>query len=662
MTAARARTALRTAAPLLLGAVLSALICFPFVGGRLLLLDFVSGPHQPLLPAAAFGLDGGLTGGLPLAIAFSLVDRLLGQAGSAVPAVVFFPLATTGAARLLRTAGLPARLGAGLFYAVNPFVFDRLYAGQLEVLLGYALLPFAVAALLDAAEHPHRVARAAGWSAATVMMSEHFAWILVPVTVGILLTRTHRGRAALRLAGAALGAAAISSYLMVAPVLVGTSPAGALAQLAAYRTQADPRLGLLVNVAGLYGFFRPGPIEPKNLLSGWPAVLLALLLVVAIGYSAVLRDPALRRNGLAVLAAGVAGYFLALGDQGPTGGLFKLAYEHVPGFVMMREPDKFAVLTALAYAYGFGQGISWLTTRSRGKGAQIAAIALTGVLPLVYTPNLFGGLGGQVRASAVPPSWSVAEHLVRQDTVLFLPWREYFPTPFTDQRMIADPADQYFGGTVLMSQNPGSGYAFTAEDPEHVFLDKVIGPPVDPQTVQAALGGLGVRFVVLARVTGWRDFADVVDVPGIRLVYSSPTLDLYSVRPTAQETQDDRRVRRLGPVDYRVLPGRPGVVALPVAYSPGWAIDGRPAIELADGQAGIAASAAGGIVHFGPSGGVIASDFGAIAAALAVAFAAFLERRRRWRTTRPGLQTLSNAPPPPESRPAPQARMGSGRT
>jgi hypothetical protein len=629
--AAFARRSLVASAPLLFGVVLAVLFCYPFIAGRLLLLDYVSGPHQPLLPAQAFGLNGALTGGVPLTFACNLLDRVLGQAGSVVPAVIFFPLATTGAARLTRTALPPARLGAGLVYAVNPFVFDRLYAGQLGVLLGYAVLPFAVDALRDAAQRTEGVARAAGWSAATVMMSEHFAWILVPVSVGILLTRPHRVPASLRLAGAALGTAALSCYLLVAPVLADTRPAGALAQLAAYRTQADPRLGLLVNVAGLYGFFRPGPTEPKNLLSGWPAVLAALLLVVAIGYTVVLRDPAHRRNGLAVLAAGVAGYLLALGDQGPTGGLFRLAYEHVPGFVMMREPDKFAVLTALAYAYGFGWGINWLTTRSRGKGAQMAAIALAGVLPLIYTPNLLGGLGGQVKASALPSSWSVAQRLAGQSTVLFLPWREYFETPFTDQRMIVNPAALYFGGTVLTSQNPGSGYAFTAEDPEHVFLDKVIGPPVDPQTTQAALAGLGVRFVVLAKVADWRDFADVVDVPGIRLVYSSPTLDLFSVRPTPQETQNDRRVRRLDPVDYRVLPGHPGVVPLPVPYTPGWTIDGRPAIELADGQVGVLASAGGGIVHYGPSTGVLASEIGSVAAAPAVASAAFIERRRRRR-------------------------------
>ena len=627
--AERARPALVASAPILLGLVLAALVCYPWVGGRLLLLDFVSGPHQPLLPAAAFGLGGGLTGGVPLAIGFHLLDRLLGQTGSVVPAAVFFPLATTGAARLLRTAVLPARLGAGLLYAVNPFVFDRLYAGQLGLLLGYAVLPFAVTALLDAAQERHRVGRAACWAGATVMMSEHFAWILVPVTAAIAVTRSRRVRASLRLGAAALGAAAISSYLLVAPLLVGAHPAGPLTQLSAYRTRADPRVGLLVNVAGLYGFFRPGPVEPKNLFSGWPAVLAALVLIVAVGYVAVLRDPAHRRNGLAILAAGVAGYFLALGNQGPTGGLFMFAYEHVPGFVMMREPDKFAVLVALAYAYGFGWGIAWLTTRSRQRVAQVAAAALAIVMPFAYTPNLLGGLGGQVMASEVPSSWSVASRLAGQDTVLSLPWHEYFPTTFTDQRVIANPAALYFAGTILTSQDPGPGYAFAAEDPEHIFIDKVLGPPVDLQRTRVALADLGVRFVALAKVADWRDFARVADAPGIRLVYSSPSLDLFSVRPTTEETRDGRRVRSIDLVDYRVLPGPPGVVPLPVPYSQGWTLDGHPAVRLADGQAGILAPVGGGVVHYGPASGVLASEIGSLAAALAVAGVAFFERRTR---------------------------------
>jgi hypothetical protein len=398
----------------------------------------------------------------------------------------------------------------------------------------------------------------------------------------------------------------------------------------------------MVNVAGLYGFFRPGPTEPKDLFSRWPAILAALILIVAAGYAVVLRDAARRRDGLAILAAGVVGYFLALGSQGPTGGLFRFAYEHIPGFVMMREPDKFSVLVALAYAYGFGWGIAWLTTGSRQKAAQLVPAALAIALPLAYTPNLFGGLGGQVKASEVPSSWAVASRLTGDATVLFLPWHEYFPTPFTGQRTIANPAASYFAGTVLASQNPGPGYAFAAEDPEHVFLDNLLGPPVNLRRLRVALAGLGVRFVALAKVSDWRDFAGIAAAPGIRFAYSSRTLDIFSVLPTATETRDARRVRSVDPVDYRVLPGRPGVVALPVPYSQSWTLDGHPAMRLADGQAGIAAPAGGGVVHYSPSGGVIASEIASLAAALALAGITFLERRKRVRgRTDPGPQPLA---------------------
>jgi hypothetical protein len=215
--------------------------------------------------------------------------------------------------------------------------------------------------------------------------------------------------------------------------------------------------------------------------------------------------------------------------------------------------------------------------------------------------------------------------------VLFLPWHEYFPTPFTGQRTIANPAAFYFAGTVLTSQNPGLGYGIAAEDPEHVFLDKMLGPPVDLQRMHVALAGLGVRFVALAKVADWQDFAQVGEVPGIRLVYSSSSLDLFSVTPTAQETRNDCRIRFLDLVDYRVLPGHPGVVALPVPYSQGWTLDGHPAVRLPDGQAGIPAPAGGGVVHYGPSSGVLASEIGSLAAALAIAGVAFFERRRRAR-------------------------------
>ena len=123
--------------------------------------------------------------------------------------------------------------------------------------------------------------------------------------------------------------------MLLPPLLAGTSPARPLTQLSAYRTQADPRVGLLVNVAGFYGFFRQGPTEPKDLISRWPAVLAALMQTVTLGYVAVLRDAAQARRaghprpraiddrGLVPHCVGLGGASLSRwadeGSPGPTG-------------------------------------------------------------------------------------------------------------------------------------------------------------------------------------------------------------------------------------------------------------------------------------------------------------------------------------------------------
>ncbi|MHB1594552.1 MAG: hypothetical protein ACYCO9_13360 [Streptosporangiaceae bacterium] len=59
--------------------------------------------------------------------------------------------------------------------------------------------------------------------------------------------------------------------------------------------------------------------------------------------------------------------------------------------------------------------------------------------------------------------------------MIFLPWREYLPAPFTQGRVIANPGAYYFAGTVLTGQNPGAGYGFAAQDPEHAVLDRMLG-------------------------------------------------------------------------------------------------------------------------------------------------------------------------------------------
>ena len=65
---------------------------------------------------------------------------------------------------------------------------------------------------------------------------------------------------------------------------------------------------------------------------------------------------------LLLIFIGFVGFFLALGDQGPTGWLFLWAYDHVTFFALMREPQKFVMLLALSYAVFFGWGVGHLAS------------------------------------------------------------------------------------------------------------------------------------------------------------------------------------------------------------------------------------------------------------------------------------------------------------
>ncbi len=115
--------------------------------GFLLSYDMVIVPRQPFTGALA-----GLAGGPPRAVPS---DAVVAAASRVLPAdlvqklllLSIFVLACSGAAALLSREPWFARLAAGVFYAWNPFVAERLIIGQWALLLGYAGLPWALRAV-----------------------------------------------------------------------------------------------------------------------------------------------------------------------------------------------------------------------------------------------------------------------------------------------------------------------------------------------------------------------------------------------------------------------------------------------------------------------------------------------------------------------------------
>ena len=133
---------------LLVGLAIGLAVCGPLMGGgRVFFLDWSIGAHFPVVSVGSLGLDGGLTSGVAASYIVAVLNPILGGSVTWIPILLFFPIAVVGAGRLAGGSNW-TRVSAGLFYAVNPFVFSRLFVGHIPLLIGYALLPFATIATI----------------------------------------------------------------------------------------------------------------------------------------------------------------------------------------------------------------------------------------------------------------------------------------------------------------------------------------------------------------------------------------------------------------------------------------------------------------------------------------------------------------------------------
>lgn len=695
------------AATLALGIVIALGVCAPLLGGgRVFLLDWSIGPHNAVVNPGDLGLNGGLIAGVVGSVVIGLLNGLLGGTATWLPILLFFPVAAVGAGRLAGRSRW-SRLAAGTLYAVNPFVFNRLYVGHLVLLIGYALLPFAIAAAIRSISLPFfRWTVPALWWAVLTALSPHFAWIFGVVVVGVVVVSTSQ-HPIRRVAGwfaTVVGAFALmSTYILLPHTVTGLPTQVGRVSLALYRTSGDPHLGLFANALALYGFWRlgPGPELPKNVVSGWPFLAVAIVLIAMYGAWHAVRkgkprdgriptesssegaslplgnggevsghedfnrgnSPQVDQRRLAILLlfVGVAGYFLALGDEGPTGGLFLWAYDHVPFFAIMREPQKFLMLLALAYAVFFGWGVERLSKANvspRRLGAVATAAVIGVILPLGYTPNIFGGLAGQITSTSLPSAYQRADALMGTGSgnILALPWHLYMEYPFTDGRVVNNVAPTSFRRNVISGDNvEASGVETQSTSPRSGYLQELFANGSSIDAFGELVAPLGVQYVVLAKTVDWTSYSWLADQKDLRLVLNTSSLEVWRnmayagvgqrvtkltsvssisglltlanshdlnggavVRNAGAANSSNSSavvakgvaaassssmlpaVQQLSPVAYRVASGRPGWVTVDAPYERGWSLDGRSATATAEGTLLVRVGKDGGVLRFTP--------------------------------------------------------------
>jgi hypothetical protein len=474
-------------------------------------------------------------------------------------------VAAITAYRALPLGGFVPRAIASLVYVVNPFVYGRLHYGQIFLLAGYAILPWVAARVRRLLVEPNlksALLLAAGLVALGALdlhLLVEAVLVMAAVVAGYLALQRRESGYLPRLARALLasvGVALLGSAYWLIPLAVGKSPeATALAHigtpdLAVYSSVADPRLGLLPNLLGLYGFWAEasGRFPSLKLFAPfWPVVLITLLALAAIGAIVALRsregtDFHAQRPWVAgLLLATVVALLLDVGVADPhVAPVVRWLNQVFPPYRGMRDAAKWAAILALVYSQLVPLGVSFLLTwvnerLQSGPVRELTAALVIGLalaLPVYYGNGLLFGMHGQVQPSAYPAGWYAADRVLATDPhpgrVLFLPWHLYLSLSFVRNvdSIVANPSPNFFSVPVVTSQNAEIVGIPPPNDPYQVTFARLVGERATNDWGKA-LAAENVKYVILAREVDWRAYRYLENQPNLVQVGDYGTLILY---------------------------------------------------------------------------------------------------------------------------------------
>ncbi|HXH26492.1 MAG TPA: hypothetical protein VNG90_01210 [Candidatus Acidoferrum sp.] len=522
------------------------LILWPLLApGYILTLDIIFTPKLPLpsqigssyllqlvLHVLNFMLPGDVVEKLLLVFTLLLtgigMHRLLGYIG----------------AKNSRGIALLGCYTAGIFYIVNPFTYSRFMAGQYNVLLGYALLPWFTHCLFVwfGAQNWRRTLALSAWITAIGVVSIHtFAMLPLVVVLGLgSALWQHRQldywRALAKWLGILLMICFVASSYWLVPAMLGHGTIAdsvasfGQAQRQAYATADTNGAGTLPAVLGLQGFWadvRQLYILPNDAIEHWWLWQLLLWMVLAAGIVAAFRRDRARAVYFTLLAG--AATVLALGF------LSDWLASHLPFFAGFREPQKFVMLLTLAYAYFIYQAVMLFAGAfKRVKWLQFLPALLVSAVVALYSWPMWWGMDTQLHPVQYPADWYAVNAQLDRDTssgsVLFLPWHLYMSFGFAD-RIIANPAPKFFDWPVIVSDNPEFNTAGpSVYDPLKYQLSNTVLPAAAAgKPVTARLRQLGIRYILLAKELDWQQYNYWGAQPGLRLQANTHTLLLYKI-------------------------------------------------------------------------------------------------------------------------------------
>lgn len=546
------RTLARALIPVGFYALVALAINYPLLRrGYPFAFDMSFGPVMRT-PPEAYGLGGDFGRRLPTFLVLSGISSAVSPALIARAILLSIPfLAGLGAHRLSPATREASRYFAGLLFAVNPFVYERLVAGHWHILLGYALLPWALPVLLVWARDGHRrsLVKAGLWLGVIGLASFAVATLAFTLALAAALV--------LRRAGLVTRFRAVAGLTLVFVVTNATWIVAAFARLddMGRFTQLDFRAFLARggspwaaagNVLRLTGFFREDFRSPALSTAAGLVLVAVIGVLVVLGVIAAWRTKCLGpRMAPFLLVAGAVALFAALGERAPLiGPALGWLYPRIPGMQIFRESQKIAGLLVLVYAIFGSLGADVVLAspdqeRSnahesggmRVTAGRIAMAVIVAAIPLAWTPGLIGGAGGRVIVAEFPSGWHEADKAlagVGGGRALVLPWHVHMPLSFTGGRTNLNPAGDFFSKDLVQaSAIEFPGFRLPADDPVENYVRAAIEQGRSRTDFGAVVNPLGVDSILLLKEADWADYRFLEDQRDLEKLLETESTVVY---------------------------------------------------------------------------------------------------------------------------------------
>lgn len=515
--------------------------------GYILLLDLIFTPNYPK-PTE-------LTNNYVLFLSFHYLSQLITTHG--LEKVLFFLilfLSGMGMHKLVDTKSKWPKYFTGILYMFNPFVYSRFLFGHLLLLLAYALTPFFLRSLLSFLKKPalKKSIRVAIWAVLIGYISLHsvfFLFLISFVFGAAYLLSNRKNKKYLfdflkytSLAG--LIFFALNSF-WITPYTAGKSKASQVAagfdtrHVEGFQTAVGEKLSAISNTAAMYGFWGDREnryIVQKDINPLWFPLFLIILGLAVWGFAERLKKD--KANSFAFAVTGFLALVFAVGVAHPlTAKVYWFLYENIPLFKGYREPQKFVALLVLSYAYLGAFGVNAILEKTetlKGTLRRISSFtpAVLLLIPLLYSPVMLWGFGGQVKPVDYPKDWYATNEELNADTeefeVLFLPWHQYMGFLFAG-RVIANPAQRFFDKPIIQGDNAEFGTIYTQNDnPTSDFIEKnILKNKSGVSAIGQKLNEINVKYIILAKEVDWKNYDFLDNQKDLQLIKDTVSLKIY---------------------------------------------------------------------------------------------------------------------------------------